>query len=136
LLGLAMPPDTFPWPVLVATSVSLALESLALLAFAALRSRGSHLWVVALQVIAALLLFVGTWFLPLGPGRILLFSLSRAVVWLVMAAATLGITALLMRSPGAGPAKSESLRDAGPFMLGEFAASIYLRAPLTIVSFT
>jgi O-antigen/teichoic acid export membrane protein len=134
LLGLALPAETFPWLVLITTSASLALESLALLAFSALRTLGSHLWVVALQIAAAVLLFAVTWFLPLGAGRILLVSLSRAGVWLVMAAVTLAATALLIGTSAAAPAKSEPLRDAGPFMLGEFAASIYLRAPLTIVS--
>jgi O-antigen/teichoic acid export membrane protein len=137
LLAWVLPADTYPAWVLWPTALALALESLVLLAHAALRSIGLHGWVTALQIVATVGLLGVTLLIGLQPGQIARFSLSRATIWAVVTPLSLFATWRIVRRPRAArldlpPASAAS--GAMPFLVSDVAAAVYTRSPLTVVA--
>ena len=134
LLGVArwLPGATYPPPVVITVIVATALESLAQLTIAALRSQQHHRQVAWVQAIWAAAILAATLLLPLQPGRLLWFTSARMVItgavllWLV-----LGMVARPMAA--VGPSWRALLNDGRAYLLSDAAALIYLRADLVLV---
>lgn len=140
VLGLFLAPQTFPAAVYYPTILVVGAESLVLLSFAALRSIGQNIRVAVLQIFSALALLSVTLALGLQAGDIARFSASRAVIACGVAIIVVGLNYLYWRTAGSLPAPVSAsarqiLRQARPFLWGDLATSIYLRADLTIVAF-
>lgn len=137
ILGLTwvLPSDAFPPPLLVFSAFGLAAESLAALAYAALRNLRRNKRVAIFQVAGAIVLFCGAVVLPFEKGQIVWFALFRAGVSAALAISVIGWMSLsLGHTPEILPSASV-LRASRAFMLADVAVAIYLRADLTIVSF-
>src|SRR5690606_18078716 len=78
LLATLLPAETYPRPVLAGIVVGTALESLALLTLAALRAMQVHRRVALVQGVWAALVLATALLLPLSPGRLALFTTTRA----------------------------------------------------------
>ena len=136
LLSFVLPAATYPFMVLWPTSLALALESVVLLSHSALRSLSRHGWVTLLQSAVTIALLGITIGLQLRPGQIALFGISRAAVWLLAAPLTVVATARLLRRPGpaVAPVEGAPVVSATAFLVSDFAAAIYTRAPVTVVA--
>jgi O-antigen/teichoic acid export membrane protein len=131
-----LPADTYPFWVLWPTSLALALESLVLLSHSALRSVGRHGWVTLLQTAATGALLIITIGLQLQPGQIALFGLSRAGIWAAVTPLTVYATWRLLRqsSPVVTSVDTSAPPSAVAFLVSDFAAAVYTRAPVTLVA--
>jgi O-antigen/teichoic acid export membrane protein len=137
LLSQVLPAATYPFWVLWPTSLALAFESLVLLSHSALRSLGRHGWVTLLQSAVTVALLGITVGLQLQPGQIALFGLSRAAIWALVTPLSLWATGRLLRLPAPVVTVSSEAPvapSALAFLLSDFAAAIYTRAPLSVVA--
>ena len=134
VLALILPPITFPPRLLTLSAVALAADSVTSLAYASLRNLDRHRRVTSFQTAGSLALLVATLVLPLEPGRIAWFALTRALV-------AAGLAVLVSRQMITGSERPTAilptrslLHATRSFMLADAAVSIYLRADLAIVS--
>ena len=135
--------DALPARLLLITAFGLGCESMAMLAYAALRSEGLNAWVVIAQSIASLLLLGLVFSLPTGPKLIFNFAAGRMLLSLGVAAVICTLVTIRYRmiakrfvEDGTSPnPTSRLLRQALPFMISDIAISVYFRADLIIVSF-
>ncbi len=130
-----LPPDTFPPLLLLVSAIGLAAESLAALAYAALRNLRRNKWVAIFQAAGAITLFCGALALPFEKGQITWFALFRTGVSLALAISVVGWMSQNQNHAAEILPFRGVLRAARAFMLADVAVAIYLRADLTIVSF-
>lgn len=136
VLGALLPRNTFPLAIVVPTVIGLALESLSVLSYAALRGLDQHGKVTLMQSASSLALLGIAFGLPIGPGQIQLFAVGRTAVSAILAGVVIpfvgrGYWGRFVDSLRAGSV----LRSARPFMVAEVASAIYVKTDLTIVSF-
>jgi O-antigen/teichoic acid export membrane protein len=134
VLSLFLPTVSFPPNLMLLTAVGLALDSLTFLAYAGLRVQGFHQRVAALQLVSSMILLGVTLLLPLGFGQIVVFAVGRTMVSLGVAIIVLTAAHKLYKSAAISLSVRGLLRAARPFALAELAATIYLKADLTIVA--
>jgi O-antigen/teichoic acid export membrane protein len=134
ILSLFVPAASFPLNLLLLTALGLAFDSLALLAYAGLRVQGFHRRVAVMQLVSSAILLGMTVLLPLGVGQIALFAAGRAVVSLAAAVIALLAAHNHYKNSAISLPVRGILRTARPFALAELAATIYLKADLTIVA--
>lgn len=141
LLLLFLDRNTFPAAVYLPTILGVIGESLVILTFYTLRGTRRSREAAVLQALFALLLFLSAWGLHLVPGQVARFAQLRAVLSLAAAFITawltrrwVPLTPTLAASGTPIPAR-QILAQARPFLWGDMATAIYLKADLTIVSF-
>lgn len=137
MLGLSwfLPANTFPYPLMVVVLFGVTCDSFALLAFAALRATQRHTHVMILQIGAALLLLIVTWFMPLAPGDILRFAGVRSSVALILSVVLLVQTLRLYRSQHViAQSMRQIMTQSRPFFWAELASSFYAKVDLLLVS--
>ncbi len=133
-LGLVLPQQTYPLPLLVPMAFDVAADSTLLITLSALRLLGRHGQVAAIQVAAAGLVFAAALVLPIAPGRILVFAVGQMVAAVGAAAGAVWLTARRLRAPVPPLPAGEVLRPARAFMLSDLAAAVYGRSSLTLSS--
>jgi O-antigen/teichoic acid export membrane protein len=127
-----LPPATYPGGVLAGVMAAAALESIALMTLAALRSGQEHGRVALVQASWAGGILLLALLLPLTPGRLIWFTTARAGVAAVAAAL---LVRMMRGRPAAptGPTWSELLHAGRPFLLSDVATLLYLRGDLLLV---
>jgi O-antigen/teichoic acid export membrane protein len=131
VLGLLLPPSTFPPKLLLPICLGVAADSITLLVYASLRTQDRHQPVTLLQAGSALALFIFVLLLPNDPEAATYFAAGRALLSIVM------VAIVLMAYSGQGPIARpvhSLLTAARPFMTAEAASAIYVKADMTLLS--
>ncbi len=127
--------NTFPVAVYLPTILGVTGESLVILTFYALRGARRSREAAMLQALFALFLFLGAWGLHLAPGQVARFAQLRAVLSLAAAFACAWLTRRWIPAISTPTPARQILAQARPFLWGDMATAIYLKADLTVVSF-
>jgi O-antigen/teichoic acid export membrane protein len=134
-LAILLPDDTYPPAILLPTIIGVALDSLLLLSYAAMRNQSQHGRVALLQAFSGVALLGLTLLLPLEDGQIAIFALARTLLSLLLVLIVVGYLGreyLRFRFPLVPTRKILLLSR--PFLWAELASSVYIRADLTIIS--
>ncbi len=134
LLAQLLPADKFPPGIMLPTALGAACDSVGLLAYSALRGINRHQWVSAAQLAAAATTLATVLLLPLGPGRVVLFSMGRAAVSGVMAVLAVALARKALGPSSSLIARRVLERAARPFVLADLAVATYLKVDLTLVT--
>ncbi len=134
-LSILLPNGTYPPSILLPTILGVALDSLILLSFSALRIRGQHRIVTLLQAGSGTSLLALTLMLPLSDGQIALFAVARTILsifFFLILLLFMGRDYLKNRAPLMGFGRI--LGASRTFMWAELASSVYVKADLTLIS--
>lgn len=128
-----LPRDTYPMTIMFPVMLSVCLDSLTLLTYAAFRVAGIHHVVALLQCSFSLALLAITLSLPTQPDLFVRFAITKAG----LSAANLLTVFLIIRKWRTGYLAKRSTRNvmasATPFAISDVAATTYERAGLAIV---
>jgi O-antigen/teichoic acid export membrane protein len=134
-LGHVLPYDTYPLAILLPTAVSVSLDSLTLLTYAAFRVVGVHYVVTLLQGISSLALLGIASSLPAQSDIFVSFAVSRAG----LSAVVLLVALFIIKGWKAQCTAKHSIKTKSvlistiPFAISDMAATTYERSGLTIV---
>ncbi len=136
LAGFILPENTFPFALLIPTTIGAAFDSLGLLSISALRCMNRHGAISILQSVSSLALLVFTAGLPGNSMTIVHFAILRAILSALTFLATILMIGrgVLIRLPARLPT-SGILRAATPFMWAEFFSTVYIKADVSLIAF-
>lgn len=126
-----LPPSTYPGPIVAGVVVAGALESVALMTLAALRSRQDHARVALIQAAWAGGVLLLALLLPLAPGRLALFTTARAGLAAVATGSLIGWMGRRAVAP-TGPTWRTLLAAGRPYFLSDLATLVYMRGDVVL----
>jgi O-antigen/teichoic acid export membrane protein len=133
-IGLALPSATYPLAVLIPTGIMLAAQSVANLAYSALRLIGQHRRITVLQSIFAVASLVIALLMPFVANPIVFFAMGTAAVAVGTAIAVVILLGRQLRRPASLLSTRSLFGAARPFMVGDIAVMVYSRTTLALIS--
>ncbi len=134
ILSMILPVQTFPTKIMIPTALGSICDSLTLLTYNSWRVQKRHRQVTLFQIVFSMSLFVITYLAKLQNGQIVLFGIIRAAVSFFNLLFVLIPTIKKLAPEMELLPVRQMLRASRPYVLADIAASIYMKADLTIVS--
>ncbi|MCB9419221.1 MAG: oligosaccharide flippase family protein [Ardenticatenaceae bacterium] len=135
ILSILLPKTTYPFSLIYPTIIGVSFDALTLLAYASLRTQNRHILVAVVQSFASIILFALVLSLPINQTYVSSFAFGRMVLSIGVSL----VTVYIMGKDHIGRSLQlttmrQILISSRPFLSSELAASVYIKADVTILS--